>query len=249
MISRGQFRTDHVVAELCVRSNLHTKCSINPLQAHVCVRCTTNRLNNTSRPAPPSCLPCVSAVPPHQTLRALAFAYDVELRLEPWYGRNILPKTLPFTPAMSDSNLVAPGIAATIGPPGGGGGGGGGASCDTLRGDSGGGSKGSSGGSSSDGGGGGGDGGSHRLRAADDLLACGCILAEMCAGEPVLSAPSFVRGERVLGGGERRGGAGGGGEGGSWLDVAVDVPPALRGAIAALTHADPEKVCTWVGWL
>ncbi|CAM9811589.1 unnamed protein product, partial [Sphacelaria rigidula] len=157
--------------------------------------------------------------------RALAFAYDVELRLEPWYGRNILPKTPPFTPAMSDSNLVAPGIAATIGPPG----------------DSGGGSKGSSGGSSSDGGGGGGDGGSHRLRAADDLLACGCILAEMCAGEPVLSAPSFVRGERVLGGGERRGGAGGGGEGGSWLDVAVDVPPALRGAIAALTHADPEK--------
>lgn len=68
---------------------------------------------------------------------------------------------------------------------------------------------------------------------AADLLACGCVLSEMCAGEPVLSGPSSM------------GGIGGVGKGvcrGSWLDAAADLPVPLRGAIAALTHPNPDKV-------
>lgn len=86
--------------------------------------------------------------------------------------------------------------------------------------------------------GGGREGGGHessRLKAGD-LLACGCALAEMCAGEPVLSGPSFVDQAGARGDGGRRRGAV------SWLEAAVDLPQVLRGAIGALTHADPTKV-------
>lgn len=89
----------------------------------------------------------------------------------------------------------------------------------------------------------GGDGHRHISRAADDLLACGCILAEICAGEPVLSgftvmanSPGATR--RRNSDAEIDSGVGAGG----WLDSAMYLPTALRGAIGALTHVDPSKV-------
>lgn len=119
--------------------------------------------------------------------RALAFAYDVELRLDPWYGR---PRTSPsnglhIAETASDSNT----------------------SVSTIRYDK--------------------DG-----PEAADLLACGCILSELCAGEPVLAGPTAS---------ERTSGSGGGGRA-DWLEAAVELPPALRSAIGALTHADPSQV-------
>lgn len=67
------------------------------------------------------------------------------------------------------------------------------------------------------------------------LCRCRCVLAEMCAGEPVLAEPSFSL--------KRTGSGGGGGAGrDSWLEVAVELPPALRSTIRALTQPDPSKV-------
>lgn len=112
--------------------------------------------------------------------RAMAFAYDVELRLEPWYGR---PRSRGEGQGLHDVE-----------------------------------------------GGEYGDGGNGQ---AADLLACGCVLSEMCAGEPVLSGPSSIG---------RIGGVGKGVCRGDWLNAAADLPVALRGAIAALTHPNPDKV-------
>lgn len=84
-----------------------------------------------------------------------------------------------------------------------------------------------------------------QTRKADDLFACGCVLAEMCAGEPIVAGPSSVSPE----GANRRRGDGGGGGGGRrsrWVEGALELPPALRSAIRALTQADPDKVCVCV---
>ncbi|CAM9221484.1 unnamed protein product, partial [Scytosiphon promiscuus] len=122
--------------------------------------------------------------------RALAFARDVDLRLEPWYGR---PRARAARPS---------------------------------------GSSGSSDGNDGRGGRQGQDNrteeeGGEPLPAAkaDDLFACGCVLAEMCAGEPIVAAPS-----EASPGGEGRSRGGG-----------LELPPALRNTIRALTRADPEK--------
>lgn len=76
--------------------------------------------------------------------------------------------------------------------------------------------------------------GSGASKAAD-LLACGCVLSEMCAGEPVLAGPSYSARTSDRGGGAAAGRTG-------WLEAAGDLPPALRGAIGALTHPDPNQV-------
>lgn len=112
--------------------------------------------------------------------RALAFAYDVELRLEPWYGR---PRNRGKEKGLYNVD--------------------------------------------------GGEDGDGEHSQAEDLLACGCVLSEMCAGEPVLAGPSSLGGTGGVGKDSCRG---------SWLDAAADLPVPLRGAIAALTHPNPDKV-------
>lgn len=59
-----------------------------------------------------------------------------------------------------------------------------------------------------------------------------CVLAEMCAGEPVVAGPSSASWEGQNGAGGRS----------SWLEAAVELPQALRRTIRALTHLDPDKV-------
>lgn len=145
----------------------------------------------------------------------------MELRLEPWYGRpqsrfvNVSDATAAAfdTP---DGNTVAVPVARRHdnGNSGGGGGGHNGRRGKRVP----------------------GSGGASKTA---DLLACGCILSEMCAGEPVL-AGSCVSERAGYGSGGR--GEGGKGGRGNWLEAAVDLPPALRGAIGALTHPDPSQV-------
>lgn len=188
----------------------------------------------------------MSLIIPGSPHRALAFAHDVELRLIPWYGR---PRTGLFvdgpnlaastavnavsTAALTGGNQEAPAAAAAA-----------------WRGGT---SASASNSACGDGGGGGRDdgrggekkhrheesgGASFSTKKQADLLACGCVLAEMCAGEPVLAGPSS----------SSEGTSGGGGDGrNNWLKAAVELPPALRSTIRALTHADPGKVGVCVG--
>ena len=59
-----------------------------------------------------------------------------------------------------------------------------------------------------------------------------CVLAEMCAGEPVFAGPSWSSAEGPSGVGGKS----------SWLEGAAELSPALRRTIRALTHPDPDKV-------
>lgn len=151
--------------------------------------------------------PCL--LPP----RAFAFAHVVGLRLEPWYGR---PRTSSGGgPSVADSAAAASGGTAGVTVP---------AGEDTAT-------PTTTAAAARRGGYGSGSDGVRSSEAAD-LLACGCVLAEMCAGEPILAGPSSSS--------EKATSRGGGGDG--WLEAAVELPLALRNTIGALTHADPAKV-------
>lgn len=59
-----------------------------------------------------------------------------------------------------------------------------------------------------------------------------CVLAEMCAGEPVFAGPSSSSSEGPSGIGGKRG----------WVEAAAELPSELRRTIRSLTHPDPDKV-------
>lgn len=59
-----------------------------------------------------------------------------------------------------------------------------------------------------------------------------CVLAEMCAGEPVFAGPSLSSSEGPSGVGGKS----------NWLEAAAELPPALRRTIRALTHPNSDKV-------
>lgn len=163
----------------------------------------TNELNTT----PPLCV---------LAPRAFAFAHDVGLRLEPWYGR---PRTrFGGGPSVADSAAASSaGTAGDTAPAG----------EDTATPTT------TAAAAVRRGGYGRGIAASVPSSEAADLLACGCVLAEMCAGEPVLVGPSSS---------SEKGTSRGSGGGGGWLEAAVELPLALRNTIGALTHVDHAKV-------
>ncbi|CAM9940866.1 unnamed protein product, partial [Discosporangium mesarthrocarpum] len=151
--------------------------------------------------------------------RALSFALDVELLLEPWYGppAQDAPSSLPDLPA--GPLPPPPGASASPAPP-----------CprvDAL---------------------GSGRGGA-RGSGSSNLLACGCILAEMYAGEPVIPPPCRPGvGAEATGGRARGSGAAASGaralpedgvRGGAVLSMGLPAP--VRGAIGALVSPDPSQ--------